>query len=66
MAVIVGPPTSVIRNRAITTELRELLDGAADATGVAKVNIVSGGQTSNHSARLNGCRRRLDRVAPSR
>ena len=49
MAEIVGPPTSVIRNRPITTELRELLDGAAEDTGVEKVVILSGGQTSNHA-----------------
>ena len=49
MAEIVGPPANVIRNRPITTELRELLDGSADATGVEKVVIVSGGQTSNHA-----------------
>jgi hypothetical protein len=54
MAEIVGPPTSVIRNRPITTELRELLDGAAEDTGVEKVVIVSGGQTSNHAAHLAG------------
>jgi hypothetical protein len=54
MATIVGPPANVIRNRSITTELRELLDGAADATGVGRVVIVSGGQTSNHAANLKG------------
>jgi hypothetical protein len=54
MAQIVGPPANVIRNRPITTELRELLDGAAEATGVARVVIVSGGQTSNHAPHLNG------------
>jgi hypothetical protein len=54
MAEIVGPPANVIRNRAITGELRALLDGAADATGVARVVIVSGGQTSNHAANLKG------------
>jgi hypothetical protein len=54
MAAIVGPPANVIRNRSITTELRELLNGAADATGVERVVIVSGGQTSNHASSLNG------------
>lgn len=54
MAAIVGPPTNVIRNRPITTKLRELLDGAADDAGVERVVIVSGGQTSNHSPNLEG------------
>jgi hypothetical protein len=54
MAQIVGPPANVIRNRPITTELRELLNGAADATGVERVVIVSGGQTSNHAPNLKG------------
>jgi hypothetical protein len=54
MAQIVGPPANVIRNRPITAELRELLDGAANATGVERVVIVSGGQTSNHAPNLNG------------
>lgn len=54
MIEIVGPPANVIRNRPITTELRELLDGAADAAGVERVVIVSGGQTSNHALHLKG------------
>lgn len=54
MAEIVGPPSNVIRNKPITTELRDLLDGAAEATGVGKVVIVSGGQTSNHAPNLEG------------
>lgn len=54
MAEIVGPPASSIRCRPITTELRELLDGAADATGIERVVIVSGGQTSNHASHLKG------------
>jgi hypothetical protein len=54
MAQIVGPPANVIRNRPITTELRELLNGAADATGIERVVIVSGGQTSNHAPNLEG------------
>jgi hypothetical protein len=54
MAVIVGPPGNATRCRPITAELRELLNGAADATGVDKVVIVSGGQTSNHAPHLEG------------
>src|SRR5947209_208670 len=65
MAQIVGPPANVIRNRPITTELRALLNGAAEATGVQKVVIVSGGQTSNHAPNLEGVVR-LDRIAPAR
>ena len=66
MAQIVGPPANVIRNRPITTELRELLNGAADATGVQKVVIVSGGQTSNHTANLEGVVGGWTGVAPAR
>lgn len=54
MAVIVGPPANVIRCRPISAELRELLDAAADATGIDRVVIVSGGQTSNHAPHLKG------------
>ena len=54
MAVIVGPPANAIRCRPITAELRELLNGAADDTGVERVVIVSGGQTSNHAPHLKG------------
>lgn len=54
MAVIEGPPANVIRNKPITTELHDLLDGAADATGIQKVVIVSGGQVSNHTPSLKG------------
>lgn len=54
MAEIVGPPLNVIRNLPVTTELRELLNAAADATGVDKVVIVSGGQTDNHAPHLEG------------
>jgi hypothetical protein len=52
MAVIVGPPANSIRNRAITAELREVLNGAADANGIQRVVIFSGGQTDNHAANL--------------
>jgi hypothetical protein len=48
MVEIVGPPSNVIRNRPITTELRGILESAAVATGIHKITIVSGGQTSNH------------------
>jgi hypothetical protein len=54
MATIIGPPGNVIRNRPITTELRVLLDAAADSVGVERVVIVSGGQTSNHAPELKG------------
>jgi len=54
MADIVGPPANSIRNKPITTELRGVLDGAAGATGVSKIVIVSGGQISNHVPKLEG------------
>jgi hypothetical protein len=52
MAEISGPPTNVIRNRAITAQLRQLLSDAADATGIQKVVVFSGGQTDNHAEHL--------------
>jgi hypothetical protein len=54
MAEIIGPPANVTRNRPITAELSALLNGAADATGIQKVVIFSGGQTSNHAPHLKG------------
>ena len=54
MAVIVGPPENAIRCRPITAELRELLNEAADASGVDRVVITSGGQPSNHAPHLKG------------
>jgi len=54
MAEIVGPPANSIRNKPITSQLRTLLDGAAGATGLSKIVIVSGGQTSNHAPSLEG------------
>lgn len=52
MADIVGPPKKKIRNRPIAPELRALLDGAADATSVEKIVIISGGQTSSRDPSL--------------
>lgn len=54
MAEIVGPPDNVIRNRPITQELHDLLDAAADATGIDRILIASGGQTSDHAPHLKG------------
>lgn len=54
MAKLVGPPPDVIRNRPISTALRELLEGAADATGIEMLVVVSGGQTSNHTTETKG------------
>lgn len=52
MAQIVGPPSNKTRNRPISPELHAVLDGAADATGIDKIVIVSGGQTSSRDPRL--------------
>jgi hypothetical protein len=52
MAVIVGPPANATRCRSITAELRELLNEAADANGIDKIVINSGGQPSNHAPHL--------------
>ena len=52
MAEIVGPPATAVRNRAITAELRGVLNGAADANGIQRVVIFSGGQTDNHAPHL--------------
>lgn len=54
MVEIVGPPRTAVRNQPITPELRGLLEGAAQATGIQKIVIVSGGQTSDHSPHLEG------------
>lgn len=52
MAQVIGPPANIIRNRAITAVLKNLLSDAADATGIQKVVVFSGGQTSNHAPHL--------------
>lgn len=54
MSVIVGPPATAIRCRPITARLHQLLNDAADATGVDRVVITSGGQPSNHAPHLKG------------
>jgi hypothetical protein len=44
MTTFVGPPSNAIRNKPITSELKQVLDGAAQATGVDTIQITSGGQ----------------------
>lgn len=44
MVNIVGPPTSAVRNKAITEKLKSVLTKAAEAAGVDRIDIVSGGQ----------------------
>ncbi|HEV7410736.1 MAG TPA: SH3 domain-containing protein [Bradyrhizobium sp.] len=44
MATISGPPSAAIRNKAITAELRQVLQTAAQAAGVDAISITSGGQ----------------------
>ncbi|WP_179864858.1 MULTISPECIES: SH3 domain-containing protein [Sinorhizobium] len=52
MVDIVGPPSNATRCRPIADNLRELLDLAAQATGIDKIVITSGGQPSNHAPHL--------------
>lgn len=52
MVDIVGPPPNATRCRPIADKLRELLDAAAQATGIDKIVITSGGQPSNHAPHL--------------
>jgi hypothetical protein len=44
MTTFSGPPNGAIRNKAISAELKEVLDAAAQAAGVDTVQITSGGQ----------------------
>jgi hypothetical protein len=44
MATFTGPPASAIRNQPIATELRTVLERAANDAGVDSVHITSGGQ----------------------
>jgi hypothetical protein len=44
MTVFTGPPSSAIRNKPISAELKEVLDAAAQSAGVDTVRITSGGQ----------------------
>lgn len=44
MTTFTGPPANAIRNKPITLDLKQVLDTAAQAAGVDKVVITSGGQ----------------------
>jgi hypothetical protein len=44
MTQFFGPPAAAIRNKPITSELRQVLDTAAGAAGVDTIQITSGGQ----------------------
>jgi Bacterial SH3 domain len=44
MTTFTGPPNSAIRNKPITSELKQVLDTAARAAGVDTIRITSGGQ----------------------
>jgi hypothetical protein len=44
MTTFTGPPTGAIRNKPITSELKQVLDTAARAAGVDTIQITSGGQ----------------------
>ncbi|MGN6570282.1 MAG: SH3 domain-containing protein [Pseudolabrys sp.] len=44
MVEMVGPPAAAVRNRPINATLRTLLERAAAAAGIDKLDIVSGGQ----------------------
>jgi hypothetical protein len=44
MTTFTGPPADAIRNKPITDELKQVLQAAAEAAGVDKIIITSGGQ----------------------
>jgi hypothetical protein len=44
MTTFTGPPPEAIRNKPITSELKQVLDAAARSAGVATIQITSGGQ----------------------
>src|SRR5262245_52579321 len=44
MTTFTGPPTDAIRNKPITTELKQVFEKAALAAGIDKIQITSGGQ----------------------
>jgi hypothetical protein len=44
MTTFTGPPSDAIRNKPITSELKQVLDTAARAAGVDGIRITSGGQ----------------------
>lgn len=44
MVTVSGPPSDVIRNKAITQQLKQVLEAAAQAAGIDAIRITSGGQ----------------------
>src|SRR3954452_11347762 len=44
MTTFTGPPSTAIRNKPITAELKQVLDTAARVAGVDAIRITSGGQ----------------------
>ena len=58
MATFTGPPSGAIRNKPITTELKQVLETAAQAAGIDTVRITSGGQDAlGHGTRRTGSTR---------
>ena len=63
MADFVGPPAGSTRNRPITQELKDILNAAADDTGIDLVRITSGGQPGTHGRRTGSSRHDGGRAA---
>jgi hypothetical protein len=58
MTTFTGPPSDAIRNKPISSELMQVLDSAAEATGVDGIRITSGGQdTLGEGTRRTGSTR---------
>jgi hypothetical protein len=53
---MVGPPAGAVRNRPINDKLRNVLERAAQAAGIEKLDIVSGGQPGTSGGRLGSHR----------
>jgi hypothetical protein len=56
MVEMVGPPVGAVRNRPINDKLRIVLDRAAQAVGIEKLDIVSGGQPGTTGGRVGSHR----------
>jgi len=58
MTIFIGPPPDAIRNKPIASQLKAVLDAAAQAAGVDTIQITSGGQDEiGHGNRRTGSTR---------
>ena len=58
-----GPPSSAIRNRAISRELRDILEAAAEVVGIDEIRITSGRQPGTHGRSIGSTRHNGGRAA---